>query len=177
VASAELNVKCVLNVKRNGAAALGLLVGLASGGPVFAQAAPSAAVKAVLACRHIEDKAQQLDCFLSTTKTLEQESPSPKVVAEEKPRPFGLPRAPVRKVKAPEVKQVKLTLTSLSDAGDGRMIFTFDDGSTWRELEPDSVAGALKPGQAVMIERGMLGSYLLDVPGRATVRVKRDRGT
>jgi hypothetical protein len=141
----------------------------------------SGAVEAVLACRTVEDKASQLACFrvasdrLAAEQAAEPTTPPPPPSGP--PRVFGVrPARPPRAARPPEVRQVSVKLRGLSDPGDGRIVFDFDDGSTWREIDPDSVAGGLRLGEAVTLEKGLLGSYFLNIPGRASVKITRLRG-
>jgi len=144
----------------------------------------SAAVDAVLACRGIDEPSRQLDCFRKAADGLYDQQAGGKLVVIDKDKVaaakrglFGFGGAPAQPtVKAPEIKQVTVKLVSLSDRGDGRLVFSFDDGSTWRETEPAPIGHALRPGQSVVIERGVLGGYFLDVSDRIAVRVARDRG-
>ena len=153
------------------------LVGMASMWCVPAAASPgegagrSAGEEAVLACRGVAGQAEQLACFRRASEALAAEqAPAP--------RPFGAPRPrPLRAAKAAEVRQVTMRLVAMRDPGDGRVVFDFDDGSTWRESEPDPVSGALRAGQSVTLEHGVLDGYLLDIPGRASVHVTRARGS
>jgi hypothetical protein len=153
--------------------------------PAAAVAEPpggSPAVAAVLACRSIKNRANQLACFREASDQLAAER-SPDGVASasppppETPRAFGLrPPPAARAVRPRAVRSVTVKFGGMNDPGDGRVVFYFDDGSAWREIEPDPVAGALIAGQTVTLEKGLLGSYFLDIPGRASVKVARLRG-
>lgn len=156
-------------------------------GPATGPRERSPAAAAVIACRDLAGPARRLACFMAAsaalaaeqgpapaTETARTQFAPPAAGPSPPPPPFGAraPKPP-RAVKPRPIRQVTMKLISFSDPGDGRVVFAFDDGSTWREIEPASVAGALKPGESVVLERGLLGSTLLDIPGRASVKVSR----
>lgn len=62
----------------------------------------------------------------------------------------------------------------LASTRDGREIFTLDNRQVWEEVEPDGDLYA-KPGEAVQISRGWLGSYTLSLKSRRSSKVKRLR--
>ncbi len=138
------------------------------------------AIEAVLACRGVEPADRQLTCFRAASDLLAAERtsmrPPPAPMTPE--IPFGARPAPLTRAAKPhEVRQVTLRLTSINDPGDGRMVFGFADGSIWREIEAEPTGGSLKPGQQITLEKGALGSYFLDIKGRASIRVARERGS
>jgi hypothetical protein len=85
---------------------------------------------------------------------------------------FGL--STVQKQKSqPEQKQVESIKASVAGLGTspiGRMLVELDNGQSW---ELDSADPLLTVGNAVTIERGALGSFLLTTPSRRTHHVRR----
>lgn len=79
-----------------------------------------------------------------TEKLLEQEE-----AAQHVPRPLD---------------HITAHIQSLSQAADGREIFTLDNREVWAQLAPDDLY--VKPGDAVKISRAMLGSYWLALQSR-----------
>ena len=152
-------------------------------GPAAAQSR-SPGEAAVLACRTLADPAQQLACFRKASDTLAAEQPAkaPQEAAAPAPekRPFGTPRPhPVRtaKAKPKDEESLKVKVLSFSDRGDGRVVFQFDDGSTWVQTQSDeSIAGSLKVGDTVTLRRGLLSGFIMDIPGRSFIRVARVGG-
>jgi hypothetical protein len=169
-------------------------------GPVAAAAAQpasgantSAGVNAVLACQAITDPAEQLACFQKASQALAGEKAAgvAKVAAAApaeaapppKPRPFGAPRPPP--IRAPKIEKARkaekvegvdrltVKVVAMHDRGDGRWVFKFDDGSTWLESEAESLAGSLRVGQTVTLERGLISGFTMDIHGRSSVRVTR----
>ena len=175
------------------AALAGLALVWCGSTPAAAQSrSPGAA--AVLACRTLADPAQQLACFRKASDTLAAEQPTkaqqsaaigPETAAPApEKRPFGAPKPrPVRTARAkPKAKvdgedSLTVKVLSFADRGDGRVIFTFDDGSTWVQTQSDeSIAGSLRVGDTVTLRRGLLSGFILDIPGRSFIRVARVGG-
>jgi hypothetical protein len=168
-----------MRLRRVPAAALTLSLGpLMFAAPGPALAAPSPEVQAVLACRSIADDAAQLACFRRAAEALAAPSAeTQQAAAAPPPAPFGAraPRPP-KPPKSAQVRRITLKLVSLSNPGDSHAVLVFADGSVWREIDTAPLAGSLQPGQTVQIEKGALGSYLLDVPHSAAVHVRRLKG-
>jgi hypothetical protein len=145
-----------------------------AGGPSL-----SAGVEAVLACRTVFDPASQLTCFQKASETLAAEYARPATqqasAPPPAPRPFGAPRPqPLRDEARPvEADRITVKVVAMDDRGDGRIVFRFDDGSTWAEIDAEPVAGSLRVGQSVTIRHGVISGFELDIPGRSFVRVRR----
>ena len=149
-------------------------------GPAIAH--PSG-VAEVLACRSVRPEMAQLACFRRAADALVQERASTAdgagiaeaPLALSSPAPFGMPPTRRRSGRMVLPHSVTLVVKSIGDLGDGRAILTMEDGSSWVETESEPLLGAVKPNAAVTIERGALGGYLLDLPHRAVIRVRRLR--
>lgn len=89
---------------------------------------------------------------------------------------FGLSAAAREQRRPAEQQQLESLTVRVSSArmiGSGYWRFTMDDGSTWQLAE---VLRAFRPprsGDAAIITRGSLGSYLLEADGQPVIRVKR----
>jgi len=148
----------------------------------------SPGIAAVLACRSMLDATQQLTCFQKASETLAAEqngrsSPSEgsgQETAAPVKRPFGAPKTQVARAAKPKAKDqdsLKVRVLSLTDRGDGRVAFRFDDGSTWVQTQSDeSVEGSLKVGDEVTLRHGLFSSYMLEIRGRSSIHVKRVGG-
>lgn len=93
---------------------------------------------------------------------------------------FGLPPGQIlareeaaQRAPAP-LDHIQAHIVTLANAGDGREIFTLDNHQVWKEVEPDGDLYA-KPGEAVEISRGWLGSYSLSLKSRRSSKVLRLR--
>jgi len=75
--------------------------------------------------------------------------------------------------KQPDQKQTESINASVARLGTspiGRMMVTLDNGQSW---ELDSADPLLAVGNAVTIQRGALGSFLLMTPSRRTHHARR----
>ena len=93
---------------------------------------------------------------------------------------FGLPpdRIAAKEVAAgrrpADLSRIQARLAQLSRAGDGREVFTLDNGQIWLQvLEEGDLL--LRPGDTVSISRGVFHSYLLQTPSGRASRVTRIR--
>jgi hypothetical protein len=93
---------------------------------------------------------------------------------------FGLPERAVAAneiaagTRAADASKVEAHIVRLAGEADGRMVFTLDNDQVWRQLiaEGDLLA---KPGDAVTISRGWLGSYWLQLKSKRGCKVTRLR--
>jgi hypothetical protein len=137
--------------------------------------ASSSGVNAVIACQSVRGDKAQLACFRQAAKLLAQE-PAPAQTAEAPPpRPFGAPPPRVRRDRQADDRSAVLVVRSIGDLGDGRAILNLADGSSWIETEAEPITSAVKPGDSVRLEKGALGGYLLDLPHRSAIRIRRLR--
>lgn len=72
------------------------------------------------------------------------------------------------------LNHIEAHIVALAGGADGREIFTLDNHQVWAELEPEGDLYA-KPGEAVEISRGLLGSYSLSLKSRRSCKVTRLR--
>jgi hypothetical protein len=155
-----------------------LIVAGVLGGPAIAQ--PSGADQ-VIACRGVRPDKAQLACFRRAADALVQAAspateaagPAEPPLERSAPAPFGTRPIRRRSERMTQPHSATMVVKSIGDLGDGRAILTMEDGSSWVETESEPLLGAVKPGTAVTIERGALGGYLLDLPHRAVIRVRR----
>jgi hypothetical protein len=85
---------------------------------------------------------------------------------------FGLSPAQMQK-KQPDpgqIQSIKASVTGLGTSPIGRMLVGLDNGQSW---ELDSADPLLAVGDAVTIERGAMGSFLLTTPSRRTHHARR----
>jgi hypothetical protein len=73
-----------------------------------------------------------------------------------------------------EVTQIESTITQMTRDGAGRFVFALANGQRWYQAE---ASGGRSPrvGQAIVIRRGTLGSYLANIDGRPAIRVMRQQ--
>jgi hypothetical protein len=92
-------------------------------------------------------------------------------------RDFGMsPQVARQQGQAPPDKLGKLVahVVSVTRQLRGEAVVTLDNGQVWQEAEGGSVLD-VKPGDAVTIYAGVLGSFLMSSPQTSSRRVKRLR--
>ena len=86
---------------------------------------------------------------------------------------FGL-RVDTKQQKADELTELSATATAISAKLRGELVITLDNGQVWGEIAPGSKI-KVKPGDAVKIEAGTLGSFILIAPNGRSSKVTRIR--
>jgi len=87
--------------------------------------------------------------------------------------PEGLRKLEAKQgVKPPEVKGLTAHISSVSRGAAGRMVFTLDNGQSWRQAETRSSFEAA-PGDIATISSGALGSFFLATGKHNWTRVER----
>lgn len=170
-----------------------LLAGLAI--PAFAQDRQTAperpeVLSRLTACRTIVDDAQRLACFDQQVAALEAAEASREIAVVDRQQIrrtrrslFGL-RLPDLGIFGDDddedsgdsaaINEINSTLRSVYTNAQGRLVFALEDGQVWVQTEGRRGVQP-RPGQAIRIRRGPLGSYMANVEGRVGVRVVRQR--
>ena len=86
---------------------------------------------------------------------------------------FGL-RVDPKEQKTGELTELSATATAISAKPRGELVITLDNGQVWGEIAPGSKI-KVKPGDAVKIEAGTLGSFILIAPNGRSSKVTRIR--
>jgi hypothetical protein len=156
----------------------------------IAAAAAAPDVDQLLACSRMQDTGARLQCFDRAVAPLARQAladtPAPAVKAQAPAATVQVPAATVRTTPGPapapaasrpefgqeqlrredqpapskESLSITARITSQRSAGQGTYLVSLDNGQVWRH-ETGSQAEYLKPGDAVTITRGSLGSYRL----------------
>jgi len=71
-----------------------------------------------------------------------------------------------------EISQIDGTIRSTGHNSDGGWTITLNDGSVWTQTD-DWPGFEARPGQKVIVKRGVLGSFWLSSPGKNGIKVKR----
>ena len=153
----------------------------------------------VNACRAEADDARRLACYdravgrttgnapasapaaapaaASTAATAAATAPAP--AAPEKPddgfgreRQLAYEEDQKRAEATRAVGELLSTIVGLEKRMDGLMTFTLDNGQVWRQVRPDSLF-SIKQGDAIRIQPGSLGSFILSGPTKKSTRVTR----
>jgi hypothetical protein len=86
---------------------------------------------------------------------------------------FGL-RVDRKEQKKDELTELSATATAISAKPRGELVITLDNGQVWGEIAPGSKI-KVKAGDAVTIEAGTLGSFILIAPNGRSSKVTRIR--
>ena len=86
---------------------------------------------------------------------------------------FGL-RVDRKEQKKDDLTELSATATAISPKPRGELVITLDNGQVWGEIASGSKI-KVKPGDAVKIEAGTLGSFILIAPNGRSSKVTRIR--
>lgn len=161
--------------------------------PAFAQEAP---LDNVYACAAKTDNAERLACYDAAVAGLKQAQTSGGVAvvarsqieaAEKEAFGFSQPSLSelarsANKMPAPgaaaapppqELDRVTLTVKALERRPDGTYRFTMENGQVWEQIDGNELGKTLRAPVTAEIKKGAIGSYMLKVGDRASVRVRR----
>jgi hypothetical protein len=149
---------------------------------------------AVRACRAEADDAQRLACYdraAGRAKAAESSASSQAAAAPAASAPvagtaasakreddFGRERQLAyeedqkREEATRAVGELQASISGIETRMDGLMTFTLDNGQVWRQVRPDS-RFSIKDGDAIRIQPGSLGSFILSGPTKKSTRVTR----
>ena len=139
--------------------------------------------EAVVNCRALMSDSERLACYDRSVAALASARDKEDIVVadratirETKKGLFGftLPKLKLfggAERDADEAKEIESTISAVRDPSDGHGVFPLADGARWKQT--DGGATFAKPGVAIRIKRGTLGSYLASIDKGAYVRVVR----
>ena len=143
---------------------------------------------ALVRCRAIAEDAARLQCFDAAAAALQTAAERREVVVvdrqqvrESRRRLFGLalPRLPVfgggddDEDDEDDIDHIESEIVSAHQVGYGRWVVRLEDGSTWAQTDNTPIAARPRAGQAVRVNRGVLGTFMMRVNGQPGVRVRR----
>ena len=159
----------------------------ASGAAMAATPAPTTApaVQAVVDCRRIDDGPQRLACYDAATDALTKAQATGDLVTLDRAQRravrkqafgFTLPSLAMFDVgeKSENTDSIDETLASARQDGEGKWIMVMQDGAVWRQIDDEFLSRDPHPGSAIVIQRAMLGSYILSVDRQPGIRAHRD---
>jgi hypothetical protein len=171
-----------------------LLLGL--GSPAFAQRGDRRqeqrpeSFEALIHCRAIAEDAARLHCFDSAAAALEQAAERRDIVVvdrnqvrETRRRLFGFALPAIRLFGGggrdegqgspdEEVREIHGVAASASERG-GRLTVTLEEGAVWTQIDDQPLAIWPRRGTAIVIRRGLLGNFMMEVAGQPGIRVRR----
>jgi hypothetical protein len=169
--------------------AAGVLIAALSAPQLLAAPAPTPQQRAkelqqLIDCRKIADNAQRLACFDQAAATLDQAETKGDIVVVNREQArkvrrqafgFTLPSISLfeRGEKAEDIASTEGKIASARKTVTGRWEITLDDGAKWAQIDSTEIPIDPKPGQTVKINRGAIGSYLMQVANQRAVKVHR----
>jgi len=144
----------------------------------------AAAVKAVIDCRAITDSAERLACFDKSVAAMAQAESSGDLMTLDREQrravrkqAFGLtlPTLEIfnRGEKPEEANQITAKVAGASQNASGRWVITLDDGAVWLQTDDYTLNRDPKAGSAVVISKGVLGSFFIKVDGQEAIKARR----
>jgi hypothetical protein len=147
------------------------------------------AFEALVHCRSIAEAAARLQCYDTAEAALEQATERHDVVVvdraqvrESRRRLFGLalPHLPIfgggdngHDNDDEEIAQIESTVASAVRNDLGQWQVHLQEGGTWIQTDFNQLALAPRSGDAVVVHRGPLGSYMMRIGRQPGVRVRR----
>lgn len=167
------------------AAAVATLSAAALAQPTAPQQRPEA-FEALVRCRAIADDAARLQCFDAAAAGLQEAADKRELVVVDREQVrrtkrslFGLdipnlnPFSGGPDDKAEEISSIESKVASSLRHGNGRWTVTLEDGSSWIQTDDSPLALGPRKGQAVVVKKGAMGSYMMRVNNQPAIRVRR----
>ena len=167
------------------ALALLLLPAAQAHGAPKAENGRAAAFQAVLDCRDVADSAARLACYDAAAGRMSEAERKGDIVVVDRAtaaaahrEAFGLPVPSLdfltKAMKPSEVDQLEGVVRSARADIDGHWTLALEDGAVWRQID-GNLGRDPKAGSKVVIRKGAIGSFLMNVDGQHAVKVHRDR--
>lgn len=161
-------------------------LGLVFAGPLEAKPVTNAgtpgAVQQLIACRTVTDSAQRLACYDRQAAALDQAIATKNVVVIDKEKAnatkrslfgFSIPDFGGLFGGGDDIKQIESTVTSSAPNRDGGWTVKLADGSMWTQTDDTPVALPPERGNKVVITRGALGAFFLQLGKQPGFKVRR----
>ena len=140
-------------------------------------------VQSLLACRSVTDSTQRLACYDKAAQGFAEAVGKKEVVVIDKARATEARRSlfgfTVPNLGAlfggggDEIGQIEGTVQNVIENGDGSLVITLADGSTWSQIDDTPVALPPRRGDKVVVRRGALGAYFVKVGSQPGYKAKR----
>lgn len=143
-------------------------------------------IEKLFECRKIAEPAPRLACLDQQTAAIEAATKAKDLVIADREQIkearrglFGLSLPKIGlfggggdKDEEP-IAKVESTLQSASPASGGKWLLVLEDGARWLQSDSTPVLGSPKAGDAIVIERAAMGSYMAKIGKRRAFRVQR----
>ena len=161
------------------------------GGPALAAdkadsiAAPPAIYTDLVACKNIANSEQRLACFDTKVAALETAQTNNQLVIADREQVrearrgvFGLSLPRIKLFdgaaeKGDNVDEIEATISSVLTLRSGKWLIKLDDGALWQQTDTKSMMSSPDSGDAIIIKRGALGSFVAKVNDGRAFKVKR----
>jgi hypothetical protein len=158
----------------------------------LADQAPPAAYRGLMQCRTITEATARLQCFDAAAAALQTATERREVVMvdrtqvrEGRRRLFGLalPRLPIfgggdddaNDNDGDRVDHVEGVIASAQRNANNRWIIRLRDGAVWTQIDGYDLGNPPRSGMPVLINRALMGSYMMRVAGQPGIRVRRQQ--
>ena len=144
----------------------------------------SPAVQAVVSCKAIADATQRLACYDEAVGKMAQAQASGDLVTVDREQrrtvrrqAFGLTLPALsmfdKGEKAEDVNRLTDKVTSAFRDANGKWVIKLETGAQWRQIDDNAVRPPHE-GSAVVIRKGALGSFFMNIDGDLAIKVHRD---
>jgi len=145
---------------------------------LFAQSALTAE-EALTKCRQIEEMAERVICYdiIVDSRLPKDSSDADSSVVPDARSLFGTNDAEAKRIvetslAIEQISEIEAIVTNVRKSANKKLTVTLDNGQVWRQL--DSQRLPLKSGEAVIVRKASLSSYLMEKQsGSRGIRVKR----
>ncbi len=164
------------------------LLGSASQAQTPAPPQRTQAMTDLAACRVVVADAERLACYDRLVGALDQAEAAGEVVVVDRSQVtqarralfgFSMPTLPPLFTRGgPQdepIDAIDSTVLRASQGQSGKWIFVLEDESVWVQTDTGSLVRTPRPGTAISIRQGAVGSYLLSVNGARSIRVRRQQ--
>ncbi|MDP3492485.1 MAG: hypothetical protein Q8R82_05185 [Hyphomonadaceae bacterium] len=129
----------------------------------------------LVGCANIADAAQRHACFDALVPELKQISEAQFGAPAVKPSALTAPIGAVAAAPAApaEPDKVKLQISSVSRSADGLVTFMMENGQVWTQADNKQLGSYNKGPWSAEIRKAMGGSFLMQINGGGSIRVKR----
>jgi hypothetical protein len=107
-------------------------------------------------------------------KSVEQPKALEQPKAVDRRKDFGLTPAPPPKP-TPDEQRLEVTLASVEQGPDGKLILTTNDGAVWHQVESDAIRPMPAKGQTLKVSQTSFGGFLCEAAKRVAFRCFRSR--
>ena len=129
---------------------------------------------ALIQCRQIEEAEDRAACY---DKVVDSRYPAESNMVPDAQSLFGTADAEAKRIvettlAIEQIDQIRATVADVGESPGKKLLVALDNGQVWRQLDNKTLR--LRNGEAVIVRKASLGSYLLEKEsGSRSIRVKR----